>query len=200
VRSGPPFLNSNCSKSKIQEELLVQVLVWWGDLDLRLDKPALEKVARRLRCRLYVLRELDGRFKNADQVHSKVVRSAVWHTGGAVRIPELRRILRNSGLSVEQLASLTRIAPRRLTGRQPPELALEIHQRLMQWDETFNEVAGKLGFKKWGDWWTTAHAKLDGKSPLAVLRSGGTLRFSELVEHDLVVLCALGLPWIQRPL
>ena len=174
--------------------------VWWGDLDLRCDKPVLERVARRLRCRLYVLREKAGRFEDAEQAHAKVVRNAMWHTGGAVRIPGLRRVLRNSGLSIEQLARLTRIAPSRLSGRQPPEIALEIYQRVMQWDETFSGVAGQLGFKKWGGWWTSAHRKLGDKCPLAVLESGGTLQLAELLGIELAGQCALGLPWFQRPL
>ena len=161
--------------------------VWWGDLDLQCDKPALEKTAHRLRCRLYVLRERAGRFKNADQPHSEVVRRALWHTGGAVYIPGLRRILRNSGLSIKQLAFLTKIAPARLSGRQPPEIALEIYQRLMQWDETFSEVAIELGLKKWGSWWTAAHDKLGGRSPLAVLQGGGTIHFEEVFAHGLAV-------------
>jgi hypothetical protein len=56
--------------------------IWWGDLDLTLDKPKLEAVARRLRMRLYVLFEYDGRFENADRKHSTVVAQAIWRTGG----------------------------------------------------------------------------------------------------------------------
>jgi len=39
--------------------------VWWGDLDLVRDSAVLEKIARLLRCRLYVLGEHDGRFDKA---------------------------------------------------------------------------------------------------------------------------------------
>lgn len=56
--------------------------IWWGDLDLTLDKPKLEAVARKLRVRLYVLAELDGRFENAGLQHSKVVSLAIWKTRG----------------------------------------------------------------------------------------------------------------------
>jgi hypothetical protein len=55
--------------------------IWWGDLDLAWDRPKLEAVARKLRVRLYVLAELDGRFANADLQHTKVVRLAIWKTG-----------------------------------------------------------------------------------------------------------------------
>jgi hypothetical protein len=56
--------------------------IWWGDLDLTRDRPKLEAVARKLRMKLYVLYEGDGRFENADLQHSKVVSLAVWKTGG----------------------------------------------------------------------------------------------------------------------
>ena len=172
--------------------------VWWGDLDLQCDKPALEKAARRLGCRLYVLMEMDGRFENAEQPHSEVVGRALWHTGGTAYVPGVRRIQENSGLSLVQLAYVTRIKPARLTSRQRPEIALEIHRRLRQWDETFGEVAIELGLKKWGTWWTTAHDKLGGKSPLAVLRNGGTIRFAEVLDPVLAFRCGIGLPWIQK--
>lgn len=54
---------------------------WWGDLDLAFDKPKLEAVARRLGVELFVLSESDGRFENAKQQHSDVVRLAIWNTG-----------------------------------------------------------------------------------------------------------------------
>lgn len=36
--------------------------VWYGDLDLTLDTRALKKVAKQLNTKLYILREMDGRF------------------------------------------------------------------------------------------------------------------------------------------
>jgi hypothetical protein len=60
--------------------------LWWGDLDLAKDKKALLAVARRLRTRLYILSEFDGRFKNADIPHSEVVTRAIWHTGYGLRL------------------------------------------------------------------------------------------------------------------
>jgi hypothetical protein len=56
--------------------------IWWGDLDLTRDRPKLEAVARKLRMRLFVLYESDGRFENASLQHSKVVQLAIWRTGG----------------------------------------------------------------------------------------------------------------------
>lgn len=55
--------------------------LWWGDLDLAKDKKALIAVARRLRIRMYVLSESDGRFRNAELPHSEVKIRAIWHTG-----------------------------------------------------------------------------------------------------------------------
>ena len=132
---------------------------------------------------------MDGRFENAEQPHSEIVGRALWHTGGTAYVPGVARI---------QLAGLTRIKPARLTSRQRPEIALEIHRRLRQWDETFGEVAIELGLKKWGTWWTTAHDKLGGQSPLAVLRKGGTIRFAEVLDPVLAFRCGIGLPWIQK--
>jgi hypothetical protein len=56
--------------------------IWWGDLDLACDKPKLDAVARKLRMKLYVLYESDGRFGNASLKHSTVVAQAIWKTGG----------------------------------------------------------------------------------------------------------------------
>jgi len=55
--------------------------IWWGDLDLTRDRPKLDAVARKLRMKLYVLYEGDGRFENADLQHANVVRLAIWKTG-----------------------------------------------------------------------------------------------------------------------
>jgi hypothetical protein len=78
--------------------------VWWGDLDLASDKPALEEVAHRLRCRLYVLREADGRFRSAVIPHAEVVRRAIWHTGGRARVPGVKRFLQRAGFTLKQAA------------------------------------------------------------------------------------------------
>ena len=156
--------------------------IWWGDLDLRSDKPALEKVARRLRCRLYVLRESDGRFQNAALPHESVVCRAVWHTGGATRVPGVARILRRSGLGVAQLAWLANVRRSRLTKPQPPEIALEANRRLVKYDKVCGGIAADLGFRKWGEWWTRQSASLGGESRLAVLLSGREMALGTLME------------------
>ncbi len=117
--------------------------VWWGDLDLRTDKPALRKAARLLGCRLYVLHELDGRFQNATLAHGAVIRRSRWHTGGKTRVRGLARFLRRSGLSLEQLAQRANVPRAWLTRRQPPEIALDVYRRLTDHEEYFGAIAAE---------------------------------------------------------
>jgi hypothetical protein len=184
--------------------------VWWGDLDLVRDKRALELVARRLRCRLYVLSEMDGRFEKAakphaevvrDAVwhtgaparipgigrfekaakpHAEVVRDAVWHTGAPARIPGIGRFFRQSGLSPNEAAVLLKVSPRRLTGPQEPKIALEVGRRLGKLVDNFRPIGLKAGYGKWGHWWTKPNKKLGGKSPLQVLKSGEGLDLGKI--------------------
>lgn len=149
--------------------------LWWGDLDLERDRPALERVARRLGCRLYVLSEQNGRFEEAVRPHAAVVRDAVWHTGGPSRIPGIGRFLRGSGLDVGEAAVLLKVSRNRLNGLQEPKIALEIGRRLVQFEDVFRPIGSKAGHRKWGQWWTRPNEKLSGKSPLQVLKSGEAL-------------------------
>ena len=150
--------------------------VWFGDLDLTFDKPALEKIARRLRCRLYVLREGDGRFKNANQPHAEVLENAVWHTGGLLRrIPGAAKFFCHSRLSHSEAAFLLRLSRGRLTRPQPPKIALEIGRRMRRFERVFGPIAQKAGHKNWGHWWVQPSDKLAGRSPLQVLKVGETL-------------------------
>ena len=145
--------------------------VWFGDLDLTFDKPTLEKIARRLRCRLYVLRESDGRFQNAE-----ILQNAVWHTGGLVRrLPGAAGFFRRSGLSHAEAAFLLRFSRGRLTRPQPPKIVLEIGRRMRRFERIFGPIAQKAGHKKWGRWWVQPSDKLAGRSPLQVLKDGETL-------------------------
>lgn len=149
--------------------------VWWGDLDLERDKPALETIAWRLRCRLYVLGEFEGRFENATRSHAEIVRNAVWHTGGLTPIPGVGQFLRRSGLSHTEAAILLKVSRRRFNRPQQPKMALEIVRRIKKFEEVFAPIASDAGHKKWGLWWTRPSKRLAGKSPLKVLRSGETL-------------------------
>ena len=154
--------------------------VWWGDLDLMRDKPALEKVAHRLRCRLYVLRELGGRFDEATQPHKEVVEAALWHSGGPSRVPGVRQFFRRSGLSHAEAAILLKISQRLFNKPQQPKTALEISRRMRKFEEVFIPIAANAGHRKWGFWWTRPSKKLAGKSPLQVLKSGETLDFGKI--------------------
>jgi len=155
--------------------------VWFGDLDLERDVPALERVARRLRSRLYVLSEHEGRFDEATRPHATVVRDALWHTGGPSLIPGLGKFLRGSGLNRREAALLVRVSRGRLTGRQEPKTGLEIGRRLWNFEEAFRSIGLEAGHRKWGHWWTRPNEKLAGRSPLQVLESGGAIDLGELV-------------------
>lgn len=162
--------------------------VWFGDLDLERDRPALELVARHIRSRLYVLSEQEGRFGESTRPHAAVVRDAVWHTGGPSRIPGLGQFLRGSGLSLGEAALLIRVSRRRLIGRQKPKTALEIGRRLKNFEEAFRPIGSKAGHRKWGHWWTRPNKKLSGKSPLQVLRSDEGLDLGKIapMTHGLL--------------
>ena len=51
--------------------------IWWGDLDLTNDKPLLEKISNECGKKLYILRELDGRFENDDANIEHVLKYAI---------------------------------------------------------------------------------------------------------------------------
>lgn len=52
--------------------------VWWGDLDVTLDKDNLECVARDLGKDLFILREMDGRFENEKIKDSEIISKSVY--------------------------------------------------------------------------------------------------------------------------
>jgi len=54
--------------------------IWWGDLDVTIDGPMLEQVARELNEEIYVLRELDGRFENEELSGNELKSKSVWST------------------------------------------------------------------------------------------------------------------------
>jgi len=156
--------------------------IWWGDLDLHNDKAALEKIAQQLRTRLFVLCESDGRFEQAEKPHAEVIKTALWNTGGRAHVPGRRGFLKRSGLSPTEAAFLLRLSPGRFDRRLEPQVALEIARRMIRFEEIFAHIAAKEGYTKWGLWWTQPNAKLTGRSPIQVLRSGEALDFSVLTE------------------
>jgi hypothetical protein len=167
--------------------------VWWGDLDLVRDSAVLEKIARLLRCRLYVLGEHDGRFDKAARPHLELIRDAVWHTGGASHVPGARLFLQRSGLSRAEASVLLKLSSGRLDRRQPPEISLEIGRRLRRFEDAFRPIGLNAGHAKWGSWWKQPHNKLTGRSPLQVLNSGGTLDLGTIAKPTVgLMLFAIG--------
>jgi len=51
--------------------------VWYGDLDLTVDAPRLQRIAQSCGVNLYVLREMDGRFENENLPFKKFEQIAV---------------------------------------------------------------------------------------------------------------------------
>lgn len=51
--------------------------VWWGDLDVTLDRESLESIARDLGKDLFILREMDGRFENENLKDSEIISRSI---------------------------------------------------------------------------------------------------------------------------
>ena len=114
-------------------------------------------------------------FEKAERPHTEVVNAAVWHTGGRVHVQGRREFLIRSGLSPAEAAFLLRLSRGRFDRRQEPKVALEIGRRMRRLEDTFIPIASKEGHRKWGYWWTRSNAKLAGRCPIRVLKSGETL-------------------------
>ena len=54
--------------------------VWFGDLDLTLDKSTLKMIAIEINEPLYVLREMDARFGTENNPLHELIEKAVWTT------------------------------------------------------------------------------------------------------------------------
>lgn len=170
--------------------------LWWGDIDIDRDAPALEKIARALHRPLYVLHESDGRFQNAELTPKQIVSHAIWRTGGHKRVPGLRLYLRRSGLTLRQAAFLNRIRIENLTAPVAPRTYLEALRRLHEFEAAFGAIGKKLGLIPWGTWWTTPQRKLGGASPIAVLEANRTLDLQRLLGAKVpsVAFC-MGMNW-----
>jgi hypothetical protein len=59
---------------------LQQGKIWYGDLDLTLDSEKLDRIAESLGEKLYVVREMDGRFENESLTEIKVMQKAIYTT------------------------------------------------------------------------------------------------------------------------
>lgn len=158
--------------------------LWWGDLDLTVDAPALERIARRLRCRLFVLREFEGRWLD-EQIPAEDIRQrARWCTGGRGRVPGLRRYLKRAGLTARELALILGERTAKLTQPQAPAVFLELSRKLKVQEGYFAEVALSHGFKKWGTWWLSPNAFLRGKAPIDLRRADATTDLERLLQKE----------------
>ena len=158
--------------------------IWWGDLDLSVDKAALKWAAKRLRARLYVVSEFDGRFENADCPHSQVLTCAIWHTGGPTRIPGLRGLMREAKLSPADLALLLNITKRGLTGLHEPYAALKIRRRIddvRRWIELGLPESWTGG---WGRWLKRPNPLLAGITPLQKIQRDEELSIGKLLAEE----------------
>jgi hypothetical protein len=158
--------------------------VWWGDLDLARDKPKLNAAARRLRARLYILAEHDGRFEKASLEHSKVVERAIWHTGGPMRIPGLRLIARRVGMKPFEMAILLGISERKLFGRHEPEAAAKILRFLDELGGWIVLCLPQTWKGKWGRWLATPNTVLGGQTPLEKLKADRELSFGKILNAE----------------
>ena len=51
--------------------------VWYGDIDVTLDREILQRISDSLGTDLFILRELDGRFENEELKDSEIIKRAV---------------------------------------------------------------------------------------------------------------------------
>jgi hypothetical protein len=54
--------------------------LWWGDLDITIDAEKLQNIAEAMGEKLYVLREMDGRFENEEISEIEIMKKAVFTT------------------------------------------------------------------------------------------------------------------------
>lgn len=57
--------------------LLGEGKIWYGDLDITLDKEILQSIASDMGKSIYVLRELDGRFENEELPDHEILKRAL---------------------------------------------------------------------------------------------------------------------------
>lgn len=51
--------------------------IWWGDIDITRDREVLEKISKDCGKKLYILREMDGRFENENASDEHILKCAV---------------------------------------------------------------------------------------------------------------------------
>jgi len=158
--------------------------IFWGDLDLAVDKPALERIARRIGCRLYVLFEDDGRFENANLPPSEITLRAKWCTGGSRRIPGFGRYRARARLTLRELATIADVPLSQLSRALKPEQFLELGRHLRYLEDYYVCLAANHGYRNWGLWWTMPHPDLAGKSPYDLLTAKSVEALAELRKKE----------------
>ncbi len=156
-------------------------LRWMGDLDLAVHRRRVERAARLLRCRLYVLPERMPGTADKNPTKSSIESEALWHTGGPVRVDAA--LIRRSGLRPRELALILGRPVRQLTRAQSSEVALHVARRIRGLARFFGPLTRHYGFRTWGAWMKTPIQRLDGRSPLEILSSGGSIVPSELFRE-----------------
>lgn len=153
--------------------------LWWGDLDLAVDDDALNRVAARLGCRLYVLEELEGRFENTNRSRVLIPRKAVWKSGPpAVPLREEQ----TSGLNLTAVGRLLRVTPERFRTKQRSDVVLEIRRRFAWLQKCAQAAVQAEGFiGHWGKWLEAPSPTLGGLSPHGWACSGRPLDFQLFV-------------------
>lgn len=155
--------------------------IWWGDLDLKHDQAALEKIAHSIGQRLYVLREGDAR-GNEEICGQEVPNRAMWCTGGRLRIPGVTEVLKESGLTKNQLAKLLGVTPSFLTKRYPPVRALHLGQHIENTASYCRFFVEETPHLKWGHWLLQSNPELGGDTPFAVLKANQMNRLAPLLR------------------
>lgn len=51
--------------------------IWYGDIDVTLERESLEEIAREIGKDLFILRESDGRFQNENLEDSEIIRRSI---------------------------------------------------------------------------------------------------------------------------
>lgn len=67
------YFNANVFNSRGEK-------IWYGDLDITLESESLDRIAEALGEKLFVLREMDGRFENESLSEIKVMQKAIYTT------------------------------------------------------------------------------------------------------------------------
>jgi len=158
--------------------------LWWGDLDLKSDGRILEKIAYRLKQKIYVLREGDARWNEAGVIGNEVAAHAIWCTGGPMRIYGLAAFLKHSGLTLTMAARLVGSSSVFLGKRHPPAEALEYGQHLDAVANYFSMFVETEPGTKWGHWLLRSNPALGGEKPYSLVITGRKRELTQLLRNS----------------